>query len=27
MKLIKQIQRGKSAPPRRVLVYGTHGIG
>jgi hypothetical protein len=27
MKLIKQIQRGKSAPPRRVLIYGTHGIG
>ncbi len=27
MKLMKHIQRGKSAPPRRVLVYGTHGIG
>jgi ferritin-like protein len=27
MKLMKHITRGISSPPRRVLVYGTHGIG
>lgn len=27
MKLLEQVQRGRAAAPRRVLVYGTHGIG
>ena len=27
MKLLEQIERGKTDRPRRVLVYGTHGIG
>lgn len=27
MKLLNHIQRGKTDAPRRVLVYGTHGIG
>jgi hypothetical protein len=27
MKLMKHITRGLSSPPRRVLVYGPHGIG
>ncbi len=27
MALLKQVQRGKVAVPRRVLLYGTHGVG
>lgn len=27
MELIKEIQRGKLPAPRRVMLYGTHGIG
>lgn len=27
MKLLEQIQRGLQPAPRRVLVYGTHGVG
>jgi len=27
MKLLEQIQSGKNPAPRRVLLYGTHGIG
>lgn len=27
MKLLKQIERGRSQRPRRVMLYGTHGIG
>ena len=27
MTLLKEVQRGKVAAPRRVLLYGTHGIG
>src|SRR5262249_6067966 len=25
--IVNQIQRGKVAVPRRVMVYGTHGVG
>ncbi len=27
MKLMNQIQHGKTEAPRRTLLYGTHGIG
>lgn len=27
MKLLEQIQSGKSPAPRRVMLYGTHGVG
>ena len=27
MKLLEKIQRGKESSPRRVMLYGTHGIG
>ena len=27
MKLLEQVKSGKAAAPRRVMLYGTHGIG